>query len=196
MHRGKPTVFNMPSALAILLGISHEAYLSWQRLNPLLTGGSLRHARAVFDTLGAGMTAVITGFNTVEAAVNEAFPDGATYDRPRKKGGVDRYDRARITRKIGLEEKLIKVWPRLTGGSDPSLLPIWGESAKLHDLRHRVIHPKPEDNTHWNVQLPIPTTLWSLPLDPSMSDPAQVAKALMIHLCGTEPPHWVKYAPF
>jgi hypothetical protein len=194
-HHDEVKFFDMPNVSGLLMGVANTAYEHWRRDNPLLSGADLSDTRPVFDSIGNGMTAVLTGYSAVEAFVNDEIPEDAVYPRKTRKGKVDKLAHDRIIRELSLNEKLTSVLPQLKL-PDASQHEAWAPFTRIRELRHRIVHAKKADVTHYDGRGPTPDTIWSQVLDPSLPNPAKVAKDLISHISGSNPPHWIKYCPF
>lgn len=101
------------------------------------------------DALGKLFSAVILSAAAVEAYANEAIdrlPDGATIDRRRGKE-TQAIPKDEAIRRLGLDEKLDLVLPKLTCVKSIKGLKPWEAFVRLNELRGEVVHYKPRGKT-------------------------------------------------
>jgi hypothetical protein len=174
---GRAVGFGLPSAPALFLSMAFSAYGKRSSTNvsdlfdqhPAPQGTYPENHAPLFDYFEVAIAEVICSYSAIEAAANEALPQGFIYDRPGKRGQPTvSMTRSEIERKIPLDEKLKQVLPRALKQVSPASGTLWPPYIKLQDLRNRLIHLKAvdrrasglDDETIWGRLLRIGPTVF------------------------------------
>jgi len=177
LAEGAVVGFGLPSAPALFLSMAFAAYHKRASVNvsnlfdkhPPPQGTWPEHHAPLFDYFEVAMFEIICSFSAIEAAVNEAIPDGFVYSRPTKSGQAPMMlKRDEIERKLSLDDKLKRVLPQALNKANPASGKFWPPYLDLQDLRDRLIHLKsvdrkasgPEDETIWGRLLRIGPTVY------------------------------------
>ncbi len=200
-HNDQKLVIGDPSAPALFLSQSHQAYINALHIHPFekgpLIGDESTVSKIVYSYLEYISASIIFAYTALEVFANEEIPEKFMFETKKTMTKLSiAHSKKSIERYISLDDKLGSVLPKAIGVSSPRGLAIWSKFVDLRRLRDRIIHLKSEDRQVSKVNNLYPKTIWSELMAPDQPYFPLIAKNMMLHFRDKDQTHWLKYCPF
>ncbi len=195
---GARRAFPTPSPAALALGIAIEAARTAAALRSHIefsAGGDIAPGSVgtLYTFFEQSMAAAVFSFQSIEAYANQVISRLATapMDVPRR-NGVETLDPDGLERRLGTDEKVHFVLPKLLNVPSPKGGQVWARYRELKSIRDSTVHLKSED--HYIRGRVDRESVYHRLLTASAASFPRAASHLIRHFCAAAPERWLELA--